>query len=136
MSITQPGCVCICSHKYPACNAHVPYCHLWPVPLYSIFHTLSHKRHDFRTKKLLITKCVYQFTLQLLSETFLILGRNERGMTKNVFWSSRKLPFIFVRFKRNLIFSRQFFFREKKHSNVKFHKNPSSGNRVVPCGQT
>jgi len=21
---------CICSLRYPACNAHVPYCHLWP----------------------------------------------------------------------------------------------------------
>ena len=27
-------------------------------------------------------------------------------------------------------------FRKKKHSNIKFHENPSSGSRVVPCGQT
>jgi hypothetical protein len=26
------------------------YCHLWPAPLYHIFSTLSHKRHDFREK--------------------------------------------------------------------------------------
>jgi len=31
-----------------------------------------------------------------------------------------------------LEFSRQIF-EEKKHSNIKFHKNPSSGSRVVPC---
>jgi len=24
----------------------------------------------------------------------------------------------------------------EKSSNIKFHKNPSIGNRVVPCGQT
>jgi len=24
----------------------------------------------------------------------------------------------------------------EKYSNIKFHKNPSSGSRVVPCGQT
>jgi hypothetical protein len=30
-------CVCICSLRYPACNAHAPYCHLWPAPLYNIF---------------------------------------------------------------------------------------------------
>jgi hypothetical protein len=24
----------------------------------------------------------------------------------------------------------------EKHTKVKFHKNPSSGSRVVPCGQT
>jgi len=29
-------------------------------------------------------------------------------------------------------FSRQIF---EKSSNIKFHKNPSSGSRVVPCGQ-
>jgi len=23
----------------------------------------------------------------------------------------------------------------EKHSNTKFHENPSSGSRVVPCGQ-
>jgi len=24
----------------------------------------------------------------------------------------------------------------ERHSNIKFHENPSSGNRVVSCGQT
>ena len=34
--------VCICNLKYPACNAHAPYCHLWPVPLCNIFfHIIS-----------------------------------------------------------------------------------------------
>jgi len=26
-------CVFVCSFSHPACNAHVPYCHLWPAPL-------------------------------------------------------------------------------------------------------
>ena len=30
-------CVCVCSLSYPACNAHAPYCHLWPPRLYYIF---------------------------------------------------------------------------------------------------
>jgi hypothetical protein len=30
-------CVWICGLRYPACNAHSPYCHLWPAPLYNIF---------------------------------------------------------------------------------------------------
>jgi len=30
-------------------------------------------------------------------------------------------------------FSRQFF---ETNSNIKFHENPSSGSRVVPCGET
>jgi len=30
--------VCVCCLRYPACNAHAPYCQLWPAcPLYSIF---------------------------------------------------------------------------------------------------
>ena len=35
MSITQS--VCICSLRYPACNALAPYCHLLPAGLYIIF---------------------------------------------------------------------------------------------------
>jgi len=42
--------VCVCGLNHPACNAHAPYCHLCPAPLYNIFSTLSHKRHDFRKK--------------------------------------------------------------------------------------
>ena len=29
--------MCVCSLRYPACNAHAPYCHPWPAPLYNIF---------------------------------------------------------------------------------------------------
>ena len=39
-------------------------------------------------------------------------------------------------FSSNLVkleFFRQIF---EKYSNIKFHENPSSGSRVVPCGQT
>ena len=28
---------CVCSFRYPACNAHGPYCRLWPAWLYNIF---------------------------------------------------------------------------------------------------
>jgi len=30
--------VCVCSLRYPAYNMNAPYCHLWPVQLYYIFH--------------------------------------------------------------------------------------------------
>jgi len=42
--------VCVCNLSYPACNAHAPYCHLWAARLYKIFHTLSHKWHDYLGK--------------------------------------------------------------------------------------
>ena len=57
---------------------------------------LSHKRHDFRNKKLLIAKCLFSLPLQLLSETFLILRGTERDMVKNVYRSSCTVPVIVV----------------------------------------
>jgi hypothetical protein len=72
--------VCFCNLRYPACNAHAPYCHLWPARLYNIFHITSQK-HDFR-KKLLKTKHVFWYPLQIFSETYLTLRRTERGMVK------------------------------------------------------
>jgi hypothetical protein len=74
--------VCVCSLSYPACKDILSSV-TCPAPQY--FSTLSHKRHDFRKKKreLLNTKCVFWFSLQLLSVTFLILRRNERYMIKN-----------------------------------------------------
>jgi hypothetical protein len=46
------------------------------------FSTLSHKSYDLRGKKLLNVKCVFSFSVQLLSEIFLILRRTERDMIK------------------------------------------------------
>ena len=37
IGITCFGCVCVCSLRFPARNAHAPYCHLWPAPPYNIF---------------------------------------------------------------------------------------------------
>jgi len=67
--------VCVCNLKYPARNAHAPYCHLWPARLYNIFPHYLINGTIFGGKNLLNTKCVFGFSLQLLSETFLILIR-------------------------------------------------------------
>ena len=88
-------CVC-CRLKHPACNAHAPYCRLWFVRLYGRFlHYLTHGTNFERNTSDI--KCVFWFSLQLLSETFLIL-RTEREVIKNVYWSSCEVPFIIVRF--------------------------------------
>jgi len=53
MSITY----CMCSFRYPACNAHAPYCHLRPAPLYHIF-PRNLINGTISEKKLLNIKCV------------------------------------------------------------------------------
>jgi hypothetical protein len=56
--------VSVCSLRYPACNAHVPYCHL------QYFSTLSHKQHDLKKKKLNEDKmCVLTFSTTFISNT-------------------------------------------------------------------
>jgi hypothetical protein len=80
------------------------------------FSTLSHKWHDFREKWLNI-KCMFWFSPQLSSGTFLILRRIHRDMIINVHRSSRKLglPFILVDFIETWIFTTDF----QKSSNMK-----------------
>ena len=52
--------VCVCSLRHPARNAHAPYCHLWPAPLYDIFPHYLINGTIFE-KRLLNTKCVLIF---------------------------------------------------------------------------
>ena len=60
------------------------------------FSTLYHKWHDFRGKKI-ETRIVFSFSVQLLSETFLVLRRIQRDINKNVNRASCKVPVILVR---------------------------------------
>jgi len=48
--------------------------------------------------------CAFLFSLQFLSETFLILRRIERGRIKDVYWYSCTVPDILVGVLRNLNF--------------------------------
>jgi len=100
------------------------------------FHVISQNR-DLKKVKLLNTECVFWFSLQMSPETFPILRRNERDMIKNAHWSSYKVLVVLVRFSMKPEFSGYIF---DKYSNNKFHENPLSGTRDVPCrwmdGQT
>jgi hypothetical protein len=75
----------------------VLYCHLWPVRLYQRFPHYLINGMIFE-KKLLNIKCVFWFSLQLSSETFLILRIILRNIIINVHGSSCKVPVILVRF--------------------------------------
>ena len=73
-------------------------------PALKYFPTLSQIKQDFRGKKLLNIKFVFWFSLQQLSETFLILRRIQRVTVTNVQTSARKVSVILVRW----TFSRDF----------------------------
>ena len=60
---------CVCSLGYPACNVQAPYCHLFSARLNSIFPRLI--KGTVFERKLLNIKCLFSFSLQLLTETFL-----------------------------------------------------------------
>ena len=87
--------VWICSLRYPARNAHAPYCHLWPAPLYNIFPHYNISGKIFEKKSYwtqnVCSDYIYNFCVK-----HLILRRNERNMIKNVYRSSCKVPFILV----------------------------------------
>ena len=96
--------VCVCSLSYPELKSQEPYCIV--VRGFSgctIFSTLSHRLYDFR-KRLLNIKCVFWFSLQLLSETFLILRRIQRDTVINVYTSSCRISSIVLRYWWNLNF--------------------------------
>ena len=54
--------------------------------------TLPHKKLDLRKNIIEDERCVMIFSI-ILYEIFLILRRVQRDMTKNVYWSSRKVHF-------------------------------------------
>jgi hypothetical protein len=95
---------CVCSLRYASCNARAPYCIVicgLSVCLYHIF-TLYLITSRVFGRNLLDTKCVFWFSLQLSSETFLILRRIQRGIVMNVCGSSCKVPFMLFSFSWNM----------------------------------
>jgi len=60
-------CVCVCSLRYPACNAHAQYCHLRSVRL-SHLHYLIHG--TFFQKHLLSIKCLLWLSLRFCLKHF------------------------------------------------------------------
>jgi len=106
--------VCVCRLSFPAYNAHAPYyIVICGLAHSTIFFHLNSKTALFSGTKLLNSKCLFGFSLQILSETFLILHVMYRLLLSD--------------------FSEMWMYIFWKYSNIKFHGNPSSGSRVVLC---
>jgi hypothetical protein len=67
------------------------------------FHFISWKQ-EIR-KKIINMKCVFGISLQLLTETFIILRMFERDMFENVYWYLFKIPANHARLYETWIFS-------------------------------
>ena len=87
------------------------------LPVLQFFSTFFHKRQYLKKKNALNIKRAFWFSLQLLSEAFLILRRTEWDMIKNVYWSLCEVLFILLSFWRNLDFLGRFS-KNAKISNV------------------
>jgi hypothetical protein len=123
--------VCVCSCRYPAFKAHAPYCIVvCGLSGCTIFFPNCLINGMIFGRKVMNTKCVFWFRLQLLSETFLILRSVQRDTFKNVYWSSCEVPVILVKILMQLEFPKQIF---EKASNIKFHESAFSGSRAVHC---
>jgi len=99
--------VCVCSFMYAARNAHAPYCHLWSARLYRVFPHYLINGNIFGEKKLMDTKCVFWFSLQLLCETFPPL-RIQRHIIIYVYYCSCVVAVILVGFQWNFNFLHRF----------------------------
>jgi len=83
--------VCVGSLRYPACNAHAPYCHVWPAPLYSIFPRYHINGTIFKKKKII----AHRICVLIFYKTF--VWNISHSKIENVYRSSCKVPLYFVR---------------------------------------
>ena len=62
--------MCVCSLSSSGCNAHAPYCHLWPAPLHNIFQHYLINVTILGGKKSLKIKRVFWFPLNFCPKHF------------------------------------------------------------------
>jgi hypothetical protein len=97
--------VCVCSLRYTACNAHAPYCHLWPVLLYTIFPHYLINGTIFGEKKVTEHKtCVLIFSTTFVWNIFHSKKKWARYDQKMYFCLNVKYPLLLPAFNETWIF--------------------------------
>ena len=124
--------MCICSLRYPARNAHEPFCDPWPVPICNIlpFYLINGKilEQNFPEHKM----CVLIFYTTFASNISPSKKKWAKYDQKRILVFTWSTPYSRPNLMK-LVFSPQTL---QKFSNIKFHGNPSGGSRVVSCGRT
>ena len=123
--------VSICSLRYLACNAHMPFCYLWSAPLYDIFpnyfKNVTIFEWPYRTRNVCFD-FLYKFCYSISHSKKKWTRYDQKRILVFMESALYSCPILM-----KLEYSRQIL---EKSSNTKFHENPSSGSRVFPCGRT
>jgi hypothetical protein len=124
--------VCVCSLRYPACNAHAPYCHLWPTDSKILFHIISQTALFWKERCWTQNVCFDFLRKFVLKNSLFWEELSEMWSEMCVGLHVQCSAHILLDFNETYIFRHVF----ENYSNIKYHENLSSGSRVVPCGQT
>jgi len=120
--------VCVSSLRYPACDAHAPYCHLWPVWLYYIFPHYLINSTIFEKKLLKLNVCFYFL--------YKFVWNNSHS---NKSFATYDHKFILV-FMWSTCYSRQILtkleFLQRIFLKILKYDNPSSGRWALPYSWT
>ena len=123
-------CVCVCRLSYTTPHAHSPYCRLWPVWLYNIFPHYHINGTIFGKKVGKMLKLLY-FIYNFCPRHFSFEEEFKRYMIINLHRFFTQPTRYFCQILSTLESYGQVF---ENYSDIKFHENPCSGNRAVPCG--
>jgi hypothetical protein len=130
-SINTTYSECSCSLSYLTCKYECAILPSMAGPTLQYFSHFLIKIRVFKKEVIEYKMCVLIFST-LLSETFLILRRNERDLVKNVYWSSCKVNVMHPDFNETWAFWSYF----RKTLKYEISWKSFIKHRVVPCGRT
>ena len=116
----------MCSLSYSTCNVHAPYCHLHHARLYRIFPHYLINDTILRKPIWIIKLCTFWFSVQLVSETFLILRKKWTKFYHKCAWVFMQS----IRYSCHILIELQFSIQIVENpSNIRFYENTSRGSR-------